>query len=908
MTDDGGVAESMNVYLDNTECAPINEPISCHEDFGLSDETDEYEIIYIHKTQMHEIPIAKYQESSELYYVIDGEYNLLIDLGTYTFSQMNHIGNTLIITTDSKIFYLLYKNGEYVSIDLSEDILPKLSFVNRCVRPTNLGFEVGEAEPGTYYDHARYKNDTFAVYIQGGNESNGYKITDTDEKELLTQMWETYRQMIEHNLALGAFSETIMIRYALKLYDGSYLWASSPIMLGSCLPKLGDREFSGIDNFSTPVNAFAASDNDEKDTYTSIQVAAPYKVGVSIHRTEKLSALKDIITSIDVFMSVPVNLFPNGSSCVKCENLSSKVTPTGRWTTCMFYTFDPVNSEDPKNVEDAVLAASTFFLAKSYPIDNLPDDIDELYDDFRGENLFTKTQLDDSKVVTTIANASYMETYNSRLFMAGADEAFSRGIGVLNGQCANVYEEDSTDYDYTQLTYGFAYHFPHVGKVVKDYDAKTTFGSVPMGGDIGLSGKAYNTISEFTAVPYAWISHPNPKCTKVTVLIYSPGGGVPVSGRDIEMKQHPYLNCSYAFLGIGVRLATDDMSITSEKVDEFDAYDDSPIETYQNKLIISQMENPFVYSTSGEIMADSKILGIAIAASPISIGQFGQYPIYLFEESGVWSMAPNSDGLFSSNPILVTIETCSNVKSVVNVANSVFFMSKRGLLCIQGGDVRCVSEYMNGTPFVYTDKAKILIEGCEFGDYIDEGSYFQEFMSREDTYCAFDYEGSRLIYYNVANDFQYVYHIKTNTWHKALYGTLHRTLNTFPKCVVTTRELKRVGHLYHYEYGLLDLSISHDIQNTTPKKGIIATRPFDLDEPDVFKTITDVRVRGQFPKGAVRFILLGSNDGINFYTISTLRGKSWKLFRIIILADLDPTDRISWIDVQYETRFTNRLR
>ena len=76
----------------------------------------------------------------------------------------------------------------------------------------------------------------------------------------------------------------------------------------------------------------------------------------------------------------------------------------------------------------------------------------------------------------------------------------------------------------------------------------------------------------------------------------------------------------------------------------------------------------------------------------------------------------------------------------------------------------------------------------------------------------------------------------------------------------------------------------------------------------MLKTIIDVRVRGQFPKGAVKFILLGSNDGVNFSTISTLRGKSWKLFRMIILADLDPTDRISWVDVQYETRFTNKLR
>jgi hypothetical protein len=106
-----------------------------------------------------------------------------------------------------------------------------------------------------------------------------------------------------------------------------------------------------------------------------------------------------------------------------------------------------------------------------------------------------------------------------------------------------------------------------------------------------------------------------------------------------------------------------------------------------------------------------------------------------------------------------------------------------------------------------------------------------------------------------------------------------------------------------------DFSTLLDAQESmTPTRGIIATRPFDLGEPDILKTITDIRVRGQFPKGAVKFILLGSNDGVNFYTLSTLRGKSWKLFRMILLADLAPTDRISWVDIMYDTKFTNRLR
>ena len=129
----------------------------------------------------------------------------------------------------------------------------------------------------------------------------------------------------------------------------------------------------------------------------------------------------------------------------------------------------------------------------------------------------------------------------------------------------------------------------------------------------------------------------------------------------------------------------------------------------------------------------------------------------------------------------------------------------------------------------------------------------------------------------------------------------------YPRCVVTTKDNVRQGSTYIPHHQLLDLSLTDDL-TLTPKKILLVTRPFDLEEPDVLKTITDIRVRGQFAKGAFRIILQGSQDGISFYTISTLRGKSWKMFRIILMADLALHERISWVDVMFESRFTNRLR
>jgi hypothetical protein len=114
--------------------------------------------------------------------------------------------------------------------------------------------------------------------------------------------------------------------------------------------------------------------------------------------------------------------------------------------------------------------------------------------------------------------------------------------------------------------------------------------------------------------------------------------------------------------------------------------------------------------------------------------------------------------------------------------------------------------------------------------------------------------------------------------------------------------IKQLSKVYSLST-VLDASTTQDTA-----KGILITRPFDLGMPDVYKSITSIKIRGDFDKGNVKYILQGSDDGRTFYTLSSLRGKSWKMFRIFILADLEPTERISWIDIDFEPRYQNKLR
>ena len=82
MTDDGGIAESLNLYLDNTENAPVVMPKDVTTDLGLPSE-HVWEKVYLHKTLTSEnyIVLTQANDSTERMMLAiwkDNQYALLL--------------------------------------------------------------------------------------------------------------------------------------------------------------------------------------------------------------------------------------------------------------------------------------------------------------------------------------------------------------------------------------------------------------------------------------------------------------------------------------------------------------------------------------------------------------------------------------------------------------------------------------------------------------------------------------------------------------------------------------------------------------------------------------------------------------------------------------------------------------
>ena len=263
--------------------------------------------------------------------------------------------------------------------------------------------------------------------------------------------------------------------------------------------------------------------------------------------------------------------------------------------------------------------------------------------------------------------------------------------------------------------------------------------------------------------------------------------------------------------------------------------------------------------------------------------------------------------LSSASPL--SRETCSFPDTITPIDQSIVFVTEKGVMLLQSSDIIELSRDMNGRHYSAEKQVKDLLSGSrwsQFSGILSDDTAFMEFVSK--SRIAYDYTGARLIFFSEEDPaYQYVYMIKTGTWHKQsiiVSGTvpvLKRVLNSYPDCYISAAGSDGRSML-------LNLSTPLDVRSRDRMAGVLVSRPFDLDNPDVMKVINRLRIRGNFSDGAVKYILLGSQDGISFKILKSLRSGSYKLYRIIILTDMYPDERISWIDIDYSVRFANRLR
>jgi hypothetical protein len=894
---DGDLATSIGVIPENGALKPILPPSEVLQlESGAS-------VMYIHETANIKHYIIFKNNAISWWDGIDGHEQ--VSLRTFKeIYQINAIGNTLLVLSEDGMHYFLWKGYDDGYLYLGTKI-------PEC--PLSFGLQ-GEM---TVTDEFELAFDDIA-YETDKNIWNGMttatdpfckEFTDNNKRQITDQVLGKVNKFIaENSTGKGKFLFPFFVRYAYRLYDGTLTMHSAPILMiasSDCAPNVGIFRV-----FSTHAEHSA---NRCKAKVIGVTHGIDYAV-IHNSRLEMIKNWRDIVRSVDVFVSKPIYTYNQNGQCTQfvrtvendcysvCKFVSQNA-PTSTYPmryqrhdvnymyqlyTNNFQTIYGYRLMIPRrsidDVKEDIRSTSQFYLLESIPVEQLTTTRTKLVveEDYL-QSLVTREVMTDDYDSHDKLLPNYSFVYNSRLNLANIRKElyYLYNIGAMipytNGYVANWNGMPPTQMDGT------------MGASVYFYIKQD-------GRDIVVSGESYSV--SFYSPPFLFLFYPNINAYKAVIVTHY---GFP-QYYEVMLEQHKFLNGAFYFAGWeNPPTGLSDYPTASPR--------EQRIIDLPNKIYTSEINNPFHFPVLGiNTIGTGTILGISSAVKALSEGQFGQFPLYAFTTEGVWALEVSATGTYSAKQP-ITRDVVINPDSITQIDSSVLFATDRGIMHISGSATQCLSDSLNAEDlFSIADlpKANALID--IFNGKAGENEKatlsditllpFNDFL--RECRMVYDYTNQHIIVYNPTVRYAYVFSLKSKLWGMMLSDIVNN-VNSYPEALAMADGNR-----------LVDFSTSSAETITA----LVVTRPFKMEEPDVFKTIDTIIQRGYFKPGHVAQVLYGSNDLFNWHTVwsSTdkymrgFRGTPYKAFRIALICTLDRFESLLGFSAQFNPRMLNRLR
>lgn len=326
-----------------------------------------------------------------------------------------------------------------------------------------------------------------------------------------------------------------------------------------------------------------------------------------------------------------------------------------------------------------------------------------------------------------------------------------------------------------------------------------------------------------------------------------------------------------------------------------------------NILKVSAVDNPFYFPTAQTYKFEGDIVGLASNAEAISTGQFGQYPLFVFTDTGIWAMSVDTSGqgaYTTQSPF--SREVCNG--AICPVSGGVVFSTDKGVMVISGGQVADLSAALDGFEVDFFEENATMWENifAKAGkDAVVNPVPIREYI--KGAVIAYNYHYNEIIVSNKAKGYSYVYSLTNKVW-SVIDTVFDLTTNKYPELVV----FDKGGKMYTFKDG------------AAKNKIVAITRPFTLGSLD-FKRISQAGLRTTF-NGQLNFYVLGSVDGAVFKCITgkeypskngneptdvtrrdlitaMSRSKQYKYFAIAVVGDIE--GRISMAELLVDMGFAN---
>lgn len=900
LSDDTELAESNGFIYRDGEMKPVQEA------FSIGVLNDNSKIVYVHKRADYKNIIT--WKDGFLYWYInndneivtpgskDGD-NELMDISGEELYDVKSVGNTLIATTSDGIYYFLYKAGNYITLGNN---LPKPTFVPYMNEvPSSYQQEVISAKLGEiiekktvtgyisketgdflgYYDSMLfYPPDDAQEYVSktGYMPKSREKITD-----YLNAVQGAVSKSINYAKSKNCFCFPFFIRFALKLYDGSYARISNPII---CYPTISRNLEMACSVNSTE---FIAKVNYAKLEYTA-----------SIPNIEYW---KDIVKELVVFASKEVIPYKDLSSTDYMDwQLSPSLGDTYTYPKALdigcnfiggyrYINGDHVKAKykTEKEIIDELITKSQFYqlsvLATS-DSSNFPSRKSEL--PIKGNvvsTLETQTQLNvDDYYGWTTKVVKRMYEYNSRINIFDYERRPFKGFSIFSP----VYVDTEMVIDTT------------IGEYVRYY---VHIVSEKMDTWVASDKRTCNAYDELykqeiiriNRLFVDWFYYPDPNATEV-LIEYKNSESNNIGYVHFKLSAHPMLNGAYSFLKMpGVGNLFDDYSHPDmgNIVPVYGGY-----EVFDSEILTSVVNNPFVFEASGDnTVGTGKIIGIAANTEAVSQGQHGYAPLIVFTTEGMYALKTNSEGLFVGVDPLPR-EVCNNVDSITPIDNYVIFTADKGLMAATGGCAVCLSEQMRGR----TPRNFATMGGGSFLDFLKE------------CLISYDYRDSLLRIFKKSNGYTKDGEVVEDEKFYYIYDLANKTfsmgkLNLPIKSVVNDYPDNLIQDISGCVYSLTGKPDIND--DETKYSGGFTTRPLKLGGSMTLKSLRAIKHLYDTDEGKVKLEVYGSNDCKNWVKLESMGGKPWKYFTFkYTLTDFKACDSFAGTIVEVQSRREDKMR
>ena len=758
-----------------------------------------------------------------------------------TILSLSFLGNIMTICTDKKKRYYIYKDDTKTYSELTFDC----SIDIKCS-----GIRDGGNSPKFITEY----KDTRQEFPRDNNISK-------DEQSLIDAF---LNKRVEEDKAYKLFSGSSFYRVALKLFDGRYINYSTIGYADTNGDNLDNG--TGAATFTLPITYFINPTYNEA-MIASVSYSGTHKVQLYLSNVSMLKNLMEnkIVDSIELYMTRPVSRYE-----VKQKNVvnSSMVGIRNYQYFC---------KRDIEQIKDSFYNGVYYFV-KSWGI----NDINDLSEQNNMLELNVNSDiiqaLEGNKTLPTPnidAEVMYQNcyNYNNMQHLYGLIYSPFQGYDFPNSGTSGtkytcVIETKFNDKQIvvrkdffnnghiadSRIKLPKLYCYPTIDnvnfRVVQNYSSR----------DLILFGDYYNKpIIMQNLMPICDLIEDSDldnvlDSLKIEASIISWTGSIIIKTQTVRLFNRDvylYLYGEQQNISFFKERNVPIQAILRNKIQATKFIEDT------NILQLTAMNNPFVLpSEYNYSVGDKANKIIALTAMNLGVSEynFGKSPLYVLSSEGIFVFSVGEGDIAYSTQNKIGNYTIIN-PNVLEFENSFIFVSDAGLMMFSNGSMRCLSNFVKGTT-EYSNNTINLFGGIVNSNKLTPANI--DFLDEIKNAVFYFYPRFREV--NIVTDkYTYVYSLDYDCFYKREDRYIPIANNTNSEYLVKYPKDNANGYFGLYE-------LNEDEQSNFDTIAIL-TKPFNLDTRQ-YKKIKRLIVGASVKKTRqVSFVLLGSDDCLNFHIV-----------------------------------------